>query len=64
MAQVENKNLPEEEKSSLEEIALINKMWGLVIIVPESAPRMKHPWPDWAEALEDGLTARMTTPKI
>ena len=41
MAQAENKNLPKDEKSSLEEIALINKRWGLVIIAPESVPRMK-----------------------
>ena len=40
MAQVENKDLPE-EKSSLEEIALINKRWGLIVIVSESVPRMK-----------------------
>ena len=41
MAQDENKDLSEEEKSSLEKIALINKRWGLVIIAPESVPRMK-----------------------
>ena len=41
MAQVENEDLPEKEKSSLEEIALINKRWGLVIITPKSVPRMK-----------------------
>ena len=41
MAQAENKDLPEEEKSLSEEIALINKRWGLVIIAPESVPRMK-----------------------
>ena len=41
MAQVENKDLPEDEKSSLEETALINKRWCLVIIAPESVPRMK-----------------------
>ena len=40
-AQVENKNLPKEEKSSSEEIALINKRWGLIIIASESVPRMK-----------------------
>ena len=34
MAQAENKDLPEEEKSSSEEIALINKRWGLIIIAP------------------------------
>ena len=41
MAQAENRDLSEEEKSSLEEITLINKRWGLVIIAPESVPRMK-----------------------
>ena len=41
MAQAENKDLPEKEKSSSEKIALINKRWGLVIIAPESVPRMK-----------------------
>ena len=41
MAQAENKDLSEEEKSSSEEIALLNKRWGLVIIAPESVPRMK-----------------------
>ena len=41
MAQAENEDLLEEEKSSPEEIALINKRWGLVIIAPESVPRMK-----------------------
>ena len=41
MAQAKNKDLPEGEKSSLEEIALINKRWGLVIITPKSVPRMK-----------------------
>ena len=35
MAQAENENLPEEE------IALINKRWGLVIIAPEGVSRMK-----------------------
>ena len=41
MAQAENKDLPEEEKSSLGEISLINKRWGLIIIAPEGVPRMK-----------------------
>ena len=41
MAQVENKDLLEEEKFSSEEIALINKRWGLVIIALESVSRMK-----------------------
>ena len=41
VAQAENRDLSEEEKSSLEEITLINKRWGLVIIAPESVPRMK-----------------------
>ena len=41
MAQDENKDLPEEEKFSSEEIALINKRWGLIIIAPKSVSRMK-----------------------
>ena len=41
MTQAENKDLLEEEKSSSEEIALINKMWGLIVIALESVPRMK-----------------------
>ena len=41
MAQAKNKDLHEEEKSLSEEIALINKRWVLVIIAPESVPRMK-----------------------
>ena len=41
MAQTENKDLSEEEKSLSEEIALINKRWGLVVIAPENVPRMK-----------------------
>ena len=41
VAQAENKDLPEEEKSSIEEIALLNKRWGLVIIAPENVSRMK-----------------------
>ena len=41
VAQAENKDLPEEEMSSLEEIALMNKRWGLVLKVSESVPRMK-----------------------
>ena len=41
MAQVENEDLPEGEKSSSEEIPLINKKWGLVIIAPKSVSRMK-----------------------
>ena len=41
MAQAKNKDLPEEEKSSSEEIALINKWWGLIVIASESVPRMK-----------------------
>ena len=40
-AQVENKNLPKEEKSSSEEIVLINKRWGLIVIALESVLRMK-----------------------
>jgi len=42
MAQAENKDLPEEEKSSSEEIVLINKRWGLVMIAQESSSRMKE----------------------
>ena len=42
MAQAENKNLLEEEKSSLEETVLMNKRWGLVMIAQESSPRMKE----------------------
>ena len=41
MAQAKDKDLPEEEKSSSEVTALINKRWGLVIIAPESVLRMK-----------------------
>ena len=41
VAQAENKDLSEKEKSSLEEIALINKRWGLIIIASESVSRMK-----------------------
>ena len=41
MAQAENKDPPKEEMSSLEEIALMNKRWGLVLKAPKSAPRMK-----------------------
>ena len=41
MAQVKNKDLPEDEKFSSEETVLINKRWGLVIIAPKSVPRMK-----------------------
>ena len=41
MAQAENKDPPKDEMSSLEEIALMNKRWGLVLKAPESVPRMK-----------------------
>ena len=41
MAQAENEDLPEEEMSSSEEIALINKRWGLILMALESVPRMK-----------------------
>lgn len=41
MGQVENKDLPEEEMSLSEEIALINKRWVLVLKAPESVLRMK-----------------------
>ena len=55
MAQAENENLPEEE------MALINKRWGLVIMALESVSRMKT---SSAEVLEDELTARIITPEI
>ena len=42
MAQAENKNLPEEEKSSSEETVLMNKRWGSVMIAPKSVPWMKE----------------------
>ena len=41
VAQVENKDPPEDEMSSSEEIALMNKMWGLVLRAPESVSRVK-----------------------
>ena len=41
MAQVENKDPPEDEMSSSEEIALMNKRWGLVLRALESVPRVK-----------------------
>ena len=41
MAQVENKDLPEEKESSSEEVALINQRWVLVVIATEKVPRMK-----------------------
>ena len=41
MTQVENEDPPEDEMSSLKEIALMNKRWGLVLKAPESVPRMK-----------------------
>ena len=41
MAQAKNKDLPEDEMSSSEEIAMMNKGWGLVQKAPESVPRMK-----------------------
>ena len=41
MTQAENKDLPEEEKFSSEETALMNKRWGLVMIAQKSSPRMK-----------------------
>ena len=61
MAQAENEDLPEEEMSSPEEITLMNKRWGLVIMALESVSRMKT---SSAEVLEDGLTARIITPEI
>ena len=42
MAQPQNNDLPEEEKSSSEETMLMNKRWGLVMIAQESSPRMKE----------------------
>ena len=41
MAQVKNEDLPEDEMSSSEEIALMNKRWGFVLKAPESVLRMK-----------------------
>ena len=41
MAQAENKDLPEDEMYSSEEIALVNKRWGLVLKAPKSVSRMK-----------------------
>ena len=41
MAEAKNKDLPEDEMSSSEEIVLMNKRWGLVLKAPESVPRMK-----------------------
>ena len=41
MAQVENKDPPEDEMSLSKEIALMNKRWGLVLKASESVPRMK-----------------------
>ena len=41
MAQAENKDSPKDEMSSTEEIALMNKRWGLVQKALESVPRMK-----------------------
>ena len=41
MAQAENEDMPEEEMSSSEEIALINKRWGSILMALESVPKMK-----------------------
>ena len=41
MAQAENKDSLEDEMSSLEEIALMNKRWGLVLKASKSVSRMK-----------------------
>ena len=60
VAQAENKDPPEDEMSSSEKIALMNKRWGLVLKALESVPRMKSS----AEELENGLTAKMAIPKI
>ena len=42
MTQGNNKDLPEEEKSSSDETVLMTKRWDLVIIAQESVPRMKE----------------------
>ena len=41
MAQAEDKDPPEDEMSSLEEITLMNKWWGLVLKALESLQRTK-----------------------
>ena len=41
MAQAEDKDLPEDEMSSLAEILLMNKWWDLVLKALESLPRTK-----------------------
>ena len=41
MVRAKNEDLPEDEMSSSEEIALINKRWGLVLMALESVPKMK-----------------------
>ena len=41
MAQAENEDLPEEEMSLSEEIALMSRRWDLVLKAPESVLRMK-----------------------
>ena len=42
MAQAQNNDLPEEEKSSSEETMLMNKRWSLIMIAQESSSRMKE----------------------
>ena len=64
MVRAENEDLPQDEMSSSKEIALINKRSSLVLMAPESVPKMKTSRPNLAEVLEDGLTVRMTTPEI
>ena len=41
MAQAEDKDPPEDEMFSSEEIILMNKWWGLVLKASESLPRTK-----------------------
>ena len=41
MAQAKNEDLPEEEMSLSEEIALMNRRWDLVLRASESVPRIK-----------------------
>ena len=41
MAQVEDKDPPEDEMSSSEEITPMNKGWGLVLKASEGLPRKK-----------------------
>ena len=59
MAQAENEDPPEDEMSSLEEIALMNKRWGLVQKAPKGVPRMKI-----GQGPGNGLIAKIAIPKI